>query len=79
MSMSPQQCRGARAFLDWTQGQLAKAAAVGDSTVRNFEGALRETSDANISKMKAALERAGIEFIPARNGHGTGVRFAKER
>ncbi|MEH2626797.1 DNA-binding XRE family transcriptional regulator [Bradyrhizobium sp. AZCC 1719] len=79
MSMSPQQCRGARAFLDWTQGQLAKAADVGDSTVRNFEGELRETSAANIAKMKAALERAGIEFIPARNGHGGGVRYAKER
>lgn len=79
MTFSPEQCRGARGFLDWTQGKLADAAGVGLSTVKNYEGRLRDTNPANISAMKAAFEKAGIEFVPARNGHGGGVRLAKAR
>ncbi|WP_354059092.1 helix-turn-helix transcriptional regulator [Bradyrhizobium sp. RT6a] len=79
MSITPQQCRAARGLLDWTQSDLAKAAAVGLSTVKDFERGTRETDPANVAAMEAALERAGIEFLPARSGKGAGLRYAKHQ
>jgi predicted transcriptional regulator len=65
----------ARAALGWTTLELARQAGVGGNTVNRFEVG----QDARIStmeKMRAAMERAGIEFIPE-NGGGPGVRLAK--
>ena len=78
MSISPSQCRAARGLLDWTQAELASAAGVGLSTVKDFERGSRDTNPENVSAMMAALERAGIEFLPARNGKGAGLRNTKE-
>jgi transcriptional regulator with XRE-family HTH domain len=75
MSILPQQSRGARGLLDWTQASLAEAATLGLSTVKNFESDRRETTAANLNAIRRALEEAGIEFISARNGKGVGVRI----
>jgi transcriptional regulator with XRE-family HTH domain len=72
--MLPKQCRAARGLLNWTQQDLAIRACVGLSTVKNFESKLRATTQANIDAMRQAFEDAGIEFIPARNYKGVGVR-----
>ena len=61
--MTPEQCRAARAWLDWPQDQLAKAANVGVSTVRDFEAGRRDPTRNNLAAMKAALEKAGISFV----------------
>lgn len=70
--MTPAQCRAARAILDMTQPQLAKAAGVGLSTVVDFEKSRRSVSEEAIGSLKKALESFGVEFI-SENGGGTGV------
>ena len=74
--MSPSQCRGARALLDLTQPQLAKAAQVGLSTVVDFERERRSVSEDAVEKIQQALVAAGIDFIDE-NGGGPGVRLRK--
>jgi hypothetical protein len=78
MSILPQQCRAARALLDWTLADLSAASLVGLSTAKHFEGSVRATTAANVAAIRRALEDAGVEFIPAKNGKGVGVRLAKE-
>jgi DNA-binding transcriptional regulator YiaG len=60
--MTPEQCRAARAWLNWPQDALAKAASVGVSTVRDFEAGRREPTRNNLAAMQAALEKNGISF-----------------
>ncbi len=76
MSMTPAQCRAARGLLNLSQQQLADAAKVGLSTVRNFEAGRSVPVHNNLSAMIAALEDAGAAFV-AENGGGAGVRLAK--
>ncbi len=75
--LTPQQSRGARGLLDWTQADLARAATLGLSTVKNFESNRRETTKANLNAICRALEDAGVEFLQAKNGKGVGVRLRK--
>lgn len=60
--MSPEQSRAARGWLDWTQDQLASAASVSLSTVRDYEKGRRVPIANNLNAMKRALEAAGISF-----------------
>jgi ribosome-binding protein aMBF1 (putative translation factor) len=60
--MTPEQCRAARAWLAWSQDDLAKAARVGLSTVKDFEGERRKPIEATQMAMRVALEGAGIGF-----------------
>ena len=76
--MTPAQCRAARGLLEITQSQLANAADRGLSTVVDFEKGRREVSLGAIEAIRAALERAGIEFIDE-NGGGEGLRLRKPR
>ena len=61
--MTPEQCRAARAWLNWHQDALAKAASVGVSTVRDFEAHRRDPTRNNLAAMRAALESGGIAFV----------------
>lgn len=72
--VTPSQCRAARGLLGMTQPGLAKAAALGLSTVVDFERSRRKVSDEAIQAICHALEAAGVEFIPE-NGGGAGVRL----
>ncbi|WP_027167319.1 helix-turn-helix transcriptional regulator [Mesorhizobium sp. WSM3224] len=74
--MNPAQCRAGRALVDMSQEDLAKAAAVGLSTVRNFEARRSMPIQNNLAAIQRALESAGVEFIPE-NGGGAGVRLRK--
>ncbi|MHC1998857.1 helix-turn-helix domain-containing protein (plasmid) [Methylobacterium sp. CM6241] len=67
-------CRGARAMLDWSRTDLAKAAGLSDRTITDYERGAREPHDNNKRAMQEAFEKAGLEFIPA-NGGGAGIRF----
>jgi transcriptional regulator with XRE-family HTH domain len=73
-SMTPAQCRAARALLTLTQQQLAGAAGVSVVTVRQFELGATTPQRATLDVMSRALQAAGIEFI-AENGGGPGVRL----
>ena len=74
--LTPEQSRAARGLLDWSQQQLADAAQVGLSTVRDFEKGRRTPIPANLTAIRSTLEAAGVEFIPE-NGGGPGVRLRK--
>jgi transcriptional regulator with XRE-family HTH domain len=65
----------ARAALDWSTADLARAAIVGQATVNRFEAG-RDARISSVEKLRAALEAAGITFI-AENGGGAGVRLRK--
>ena len=61
-----------------SQADLAKAASVSLETIKRLEamhGELKVRLD-TLTRIKVALERAGVEFIPE-NGGGAGVRLAK--
>jgi predicted transcriptional regulator len=76
--LSSGQIRGARAILRLGQAELAKTAGVSLETVKrieSMEGELKIRLD-TLTKIKTALEKAGIEFI-AENGGGPGVRLRK--
>lgn len=72
--MTPEQCRAARGLANVSQEDLAKAARVGASTVRNFEAGRSMPVTNNLQAIKDALEAMGVVFIPE-NGGGAGVRL----
>ncbi len=76
MSIGPEQSRAARGLIAWSQQELADAAHVGLSTIRNFEAGRSTPVANNLAAIRAALESAGVEFI-AENGGGAGVRLRK--
>jgi hypothetical protein len=66
--MTPSQCIAARELLTWTPPELATVAGWGLATIVDFERNLRSVSLDAISDIRAALERAGVEFIPENGG-----------
>jgi len=76
--VSIRQIKAARALMAWSQQRLAETAGVSVPTIKRLEandgplGGREETA----SKICAALEAAGVEFI-AENGGGPGVRLRK--
>jgi hypothetical protein len=73
--MLPIQCRLGRTAIRWGVRDLAKAADVSHDTVVRFERG-EELKDRTVTAMRAALEKAGVVFIPE-NGGGSGVRLKK--
>ncbi len=61
--MSPEQCRASRAWLGWTQPELAEKAGVGVATVKDFERGSRTPMANNLKAMRAALEAAGVTLL----------------
>lgn len=61
--ITPAQTRAARGLINWSQGELARAAGVGVSTIANFECSKRSPIWNNLNAIQRALEAAGIEFI----------------
>jgi len=78
--LSPAQCKAARGLLGLTQPKLAEAAGLGLSTIVDFERGRRQVSDDATASIRAALEAAGIEFVPAgpySGDGGIGVRLKR--
>lgn len=63
-------------MLGWSQADLAKAANVSRQTIADFERGAHVPIVNNLASIVAALEKAGIEIIPA-NGGGVGIRFKR--
>jgi hypothetical protein len=77
-SVTSAQIRAGRALIRWSAEDLARASAVGLTTIRRAELTEGETSmtTANNLAVRRALEAAGVEFIDE-NGGGPGVRLRK--
>ena len=75
--MVPEQSWAARAWLDWSQEELAAKASVSLSTVRDFEKGRREPIPNNLAAMRAALESAGIAFVDS--GGSLGISYVKRK
>jgi DNA-binding transcriptional regulator YiaG len=73
--MTPEQCRAARGWLDWSQDDLANAARVSLSTVRDFEKSRHVPIANNLAAMTSALEAQGIFFVDS--GGTCGITYAK--
>jgi hypothetical protein len=70
------QVRAARALIGWSTSKLAETAGVPLSTIERLEaGAPDQQADEATDKIRAALEAAGVVFIPKNDGGGIGVRL----
>src|SRR5260370_16378160 len=62
--VTPEQCRMARAGLSLGVRELAEAARVSVGTVTRFEAG-QGVPEMTVGLFQKALERAGVEFVPA--------------
>lgn len=76
VDITPAQSRAARALVSMSQIELAQASGLGQSTVIDFERERRAVSAPAIAAIRAALEAAGVVFLPE-NGNGPGVAHRK--
>ena len=75
----PAQVRAGRALLNVSQDELAQAAQVGVSTLRDFESHRRGVSGEGLPMIRRALEEAGVVFLPGTDERGPGVALAARR
>ena len=73
--MNAAQCRMARAATGLGVRNLARLASVSPDTVARLESGA-ELKEATIASIRAALEAAGVVFLPE-NGNGPGVALRK--
>ena len=66
-------------LVDWSQEELAKAAAVALTSVRDIEGEKRAADSGTVANVRRALENEGVEFLAGAEDHGPGVRLAGDR
>ena len=67
--LTPEMCRAARAFLDWTQADLAEKAAVSRGTVRDYEASAHAVHRSTPALLRKALEDGGVR-LECRDGGG---------
>lgn len=72
--LTPTLCRMARAALGLGVRDLAILAKVSSMTVTRFENGKSQGYPDTLAKVRAAFEKAGVDFI-AENGGGAGVRL----
>ena len=68
--------RAGRAIIDWSREALAVKAGTTARTLARLENGENIARASTLAAIRAALEAAGVEFIPE-NGGGAGVRLAK--
>ena len=78
MPVTRAQVRMARAALNWSVRDLAKAAQIHRNTVTNIETGRYAGDAATLAAIVGTLKRAGVEFIDE-NGGGPGVRLRKRQ
>ena len=72
--ITPQQCRAARAWLDWTLDDLVQASGVSIATLVKFEKGTRVPHDRTLRDIEQALKTEGIELV-FDAAKGVGVRI----
>ena len=76
--MTSDQIRAARALVRWSVRELAEKADLSLPTIQRLEAAegIPSTSVKTLMSIKAALEKAGVEFT---DGDTPGVRLTKRK
>ena len=64
------QIRAARALLNWSQSDLARASQMANSSIKNIENENTSARRETIEQIRTAFESNGIEFLP-----GSGVKL----
>jgi transcriptional regulator with XRE-family HTH domain len=77
--MTPEQCRAARGWLNWTQADLATRAGTSLSTVKDYEGGRRVPIANNLAAIRTALENAGIGFVFADEKIASGITYTEPK
>jgi len=62
--INAEQIRGARAMLNWTQGDLASVSGLALNTIRSIESGKISPRDQTFKLIHKAIEKEGLEFIP---------------
>lgn len=60
--IEPRQIRAARALLDWTRDDLARASGISLNAISQIEGEGRAARSVSLEKIRHALEAAGVVF-----------------
>jgi hypothetical protein len=76
-TLTPAQCRAARALLDISEASLAAKASVGSGAVRDFEQEAGTDETDAVRRIASTLSDLGVIFIPGDTRHGEGVRLAR--
>lgn len=74
-TLTPSQCRAARALVGLSQAEFANVAGIHQRTVIALELGENAPSRATIMRVVAAFGRLGIELIAEGEGRGAGVRL----
>jgi DNA-binding transcriptional regulator YiaG len=75
MSISPKQCRAARALTGLSRRKLAWLSEVSERTIVDFERHARSPQRRTLASLRNALEDEGVIFIDQDYGGGPGVRL----
>ncbi|CAA0086803.1 Uncharacterised protein [Starkeya nomas] len=84
LALAPEQCRAARALLDWSAQQLAERARVTLDWLHAFEEGREPGEDVDpgeAERLRRVLEEAGIDFLDAgeaSTGGGPGLRIKQK-
>jgi transcriptional regulator with XRE-family HTH domain len=75
------QIKAARALLGWRQEDLSKASGVGTATIYRIEKSATSVIGyaSTLTRIQAAFEQAGIQFIENDDAGGFGLRFSKRK
>jgi transcriptional regulator with XRE-family HTH domain len=73
MTIDFRQIRAARALLNWSQADLARAADMATSSIKNVENESSSARKETMDQIHEAFDLNGIEFMP-----GTGVRLKSD-
>ncbi len=60
--ITPEQCRAARGFLDWSQEFLAKKVRVGKTAIGDFERKKTSPYRKTLEDIRTSFEQVGIKF-----------------
>jgi len=78
LSITPKQMRAARVVAGLGVRELAAEAGMTPFTVNRYETGKGDMKSANMAKVQAVLEHAGVTFLPD-HGEGPGIRWRAGR
>lgn len=74
--ITARQIRAARVLLGWSLQDLARHAGLSLNGIKRLESGHGDPRMSTVRAVKSALEAGGLEFVPAGDGKGEGVRLA---